>query len=209
MPPRRVLPSARALVIAVAVLVALAVAATGTVWAATRRAVAHGSRAPVSHRVAVRSSSPRTDAPRAAPRTTTPASVASRTITTTTTTTATLATLDDLDRLRARAFANRDAALFTQVYASRALLLADTQQLRRSVPAGCGLTGVRTTYRSLHVVAADGSHVVLTVTATLASSALICHGAHRSSAAGTAPTELRLELTRAGGHRRISAQRAV
>jgi hypothetical protein len=110
-----------------------------------------------------------------------------------------------LDGLRARAFAERRPALLHQVYVPGPLLTADTALLTRIVPPGCGLRGVRTGYSKVRSTAA-GARIVLTVTATLPTSDLVCAGHRRGRAAGAGPTTLRLELTHTAAGLRIAGQ---
>jgi hypothetical protein len=114
--------------------------------------------------------------------------------------------LDRLDATRAQAFATRNAALLRRVYVPGALLRADTALLARLVPAGCGLTGARTTYSALHVGRHAGRYTV-TVTASLAASRLVCHGTVRGNAPRAGPARLRLELADTSDGPRIAAQR--
>jgi hypothetical protein len=113
-------------------------------------------------------------------------------------------TLAALDAMRARAFANRDPRLLAEVYVSGPLLTADTALLRRLVPAGCTLRGVRTDYREIK---ASGSEV--TVTARLPPSQLICADRPRATVPGAGPTRLRLRLAYTAGGVRIAEQALV
>jgi hypothetical protein len=121
------------------------------------------------------------------------------------------AVLGALDSVREQAFAERRPELLTQVYASPALLAADTAQLASTVPAGCGLIGVRTGYRSPELAAPVGSapagSVAVTVTATLSPATLSCAGVVRSRTRPTGPTPLRLLLVDSGAGWRIASQR--
>lgn len=117
-----------------------------------------------------------------------------------------LSELERLDALRARAFATRDAALLNKVYVRGPLLRADAALLHRVVPAACGLAGVRTTYSDAQA-SRRGAHTVLTVTATLPPSRLVCGGTVSGRAAGTGPTRLRVELTHTRAGIRIAAER--
>lgn len=119
--------------------------------------------------------------------------------------------LTALDAVRERAFAERRPELLSQVYASPALLAADTAQLIRSVPAGCRLTGVHTGYRDPTVGAPADMvpvrSVTVTVTATLAPAILSCAGVVRSRTRPAGPTALRLRLIDSGAGWRIASQR--
>lgn len=110
-----------------------------------------------------------------------------------------------LDAERAKAFALRDARLLRQVYVPGPLLAADSNLLLRIVPAGCGLAGARTTYSGLRATS-KGRGAVVTVTARLAPSRLVCSGRLRATAAGAGPARLRLELVRTADGVRIAAQ---
>lgn len=68
------------------------------------------------------------------------------------------AILADLDAVRARAYAERDAGLLATTYAAPGLVSADTGELDRSVPAGCGLLGVTTRYTGLRLIPPDGNN---------------------------------------------------
>ncbi|WP_375489319.1 protein kinase [uncultured Jatrophihabitans sp.] len=213
--PRRRRPSARVLVVVLAVLVGLAAAAAGTVWAGARPdarrpqqgkvSASSGTSVPVSQaqsssRVATHSPEPVRPRGRGPVRAGVVAGSPA---------TSAAAALDALDRLRATAFATRDATVLRRVYASSALLAADAAQLRRTVPAGCGLAGVRTAYAQVRVLSAGATRVVVTARATLAASRLMCAGRQRGSAGGAGPTSLRLELVRASTGMQISALRAA
>jgi hypothetical protein len=113
-----------------------------------------------------------------------------------------------LDALRARAFAERDARLLGQVYVRGPLLAADTALLSRTVPQGCRLTGARTTYSAVRATP-RGQGAIVTATARLAPSQLLCAGHRRGSAAGAGPTVLQLELVPTADGLRIATQRRL
>jgi hypothetical protein len=125
------------------------------------------------------------------------------------------AELDRLDALRGQAFAERRPDLLAEVYAPGPLLAADRDVLARTVPAGCGLSGVRTAYAVSGVRQdADGS-VSVTAAATLAPSVLRCpaggSGAPTASVPGAGPSVLLIRLSPAADGSaglRISDQRA-
>jgi protein kinase-like protein len=119
-----------------------------------------------------------------------------------------VAILRGLDVIRERAFARRQASLLRQVYVSGPLLTQDSALLRRVVPAGCELIGVRTRYSALRVTSAKG-RLVLAATATLAPSTLTCNAAVAGRAAGEPPTRLRIELVPAADGYRIASQQKV
>jgi hypothetical protein len=114
--------------------------------------------------------------------------------------------LRHLDDLRAQAFARRDPAVLAEVYAPGPLLDQDRALLLRIVPPGCGLLGARTEFRDVRVAVTTAGGWSVRATAQLASSALHCAGATGGRAPGTAPTRLRIELTRATGGYRITRQ---
>ena len=103
------------------------------------------------------------------------------------------ARLAQLDGVRARAYATRDVTLLRSVYASPVLLAADTAQLRRIVPAGCGLSRATTGFTDVRT-ARSGSSTVVTAAATLAPARLLCHGASRGVTAAVPTTRLRIVL---------------
>lgn len=120
------------------------------------------------------------------------------------------AALTRLDALRERAFARRDPALLRAVYSAESLRRADSALLARIVPAGCGLIGVRTRYRDVHVVARTGDRLTVAATATLEASRLVCAAGEQARAPGTGPTRLRVQLvTGSDGRTRIAAQTEV
>jgi hypothetical protein len=112
-----------------------------------------------------------------------------------------------LARTREIAFAERNTALLAKVYLPGPLLEADAALLARIVPAGCGLVGAHTAYRDI-VVSGTQDHPVITTTATLSSSRLVCAGSQTGTARGIGPTGLRIELVRTAAGYRIAAQRA-
>jgi hypothetical protein len=85
--------------------------------------------------------------------------------------------------------------LLTGVYPSGALLTQDTQLLERLVPSGCGLQGVKTTYTNVKIVSRAAESVVVSATATLTQSMLICDGAATARAPGAGPSSLQLTLS--------------
>jgi hypothetical protein len=116
--------------------------------------------------------------------------------------------LAELAAVRERAYAQRRPDLLTGVYASPALLAADSQQLYRSVPAGCGLSGVRTGYRGLSLVTGEGTRsVAITATAFLPSAVLSCQHGGRDQTRPTGAIRLRLVLADAGDGWRIVSER--
>lgn len=117
-----------------------------------------------------------------------------------------LVELDRLDALRARAFARGDPGLLRRVYLPGRLLRADATQLTRLVPTGCGLTGVRSQFVPV-ATRHQADRDVLTVTATLHSSRLVCAGHARGTAPGTAPTRLTIALVRTNAGVRIADER--
>jgi hypothetical protein len=117
--------------------------------------------------------------------------------------------LAQLAAVRERAYAQRRPELLAGVYSSAPLLAADTRQLYRSVPAGCGLSGVRTSYQGLSLGSGAGTRSVqLSATASLPSAVLSCQGAVRGRTEPTGPLRLRLVLADAGRGWRIVSERA-
>ena len=96
-------------------------------------------------------------------------------------------------------------ALLRGVYASAALLQADTAALLRIVPSGCGLRGVRTTYHDVRVTE-GADRAVVTAQAVLPPSTLLCAGAARGEAAGVGPTAMRVVLVGPPSSARIAEQ---
>jgi Protein kinase domain len=140
--------------------------------------------------------------------------------------------LAGLAAVRERAYAQRRPDLLAGVYASAALLAADSQQLYRSVPAGCGLSGVRTGYRGLRLDSAADTRpmadnrsaadtrsvadnrsmagtrsVAVTATVSLPSAVLSCRLAVRGQTRPTGPIWLRLVLADEGRGWRIVSER--
>ena len=118
------------------------------------------------------------------------------------------ARLAALDALRGRAFAERRPDLLRAVYASSSLLRADTALLLRIVPTGCGLRGVRTTYRDVQVTE-GADRAVVTVRASLPASTLSCSGTAGGRAAGVRPVHLQLTLVGPATVARIAEQRQL
>jgi len=116
--------------------------------------------------------------------------------------------LAQLDAVRAQAYAARRPELLARVYTPGALLSADTAQLRRLVPQGCGLTGALTGYRAAGVTVA-GSRTVLTVLARLPASRLVCDGVAGPVAPAVAAQRLKVELVRTRDGPRIAAETSV
>jgi hypothetical protein len=100
-----------------------------------------------------------------------------------------------LDATRARAFATRNPDLLSEVYVGGPLLARDVALLGRLVPAGCVLTGARTIYTGVRA-APSGEHAVLSATATVQPSRLVCDGRPRESVPAGEPTPLRVVLVR-------------
>jgi hypothetical protein len=105
------------------------------------------------------------------------------------------AALARLDARRARAFATRDVRLLRSVYLPGPLLRADTAQLTRLVPAGCGLAGAHTRFTRVQV-ADHGSWAVIHAVARVPPSDLRCSGATTEHDAATRPQALRVTLVR-------------
>lgn len=118
------------------------------------------------------------------------------------------AALVALARTREKAFAERDTALLAKIYLPGPLLQADAALLAHIVPAGCGLIGAHTDYQHT-AIAGTEEHPVITTTATLSPSRLMCAGSQSGTAPGVGPTTLRIELVRTAGGYRVAAQRAM
>jgi hypothetical protein len=117
------------------------------------------------------------------------------------------AVLRELADRRAAAFALNRPQLLAGVYQSPALLAQDIDQLGSRVPAGCGLTGLRTSYRDVRVISAGQQRLELRVTASQPPAALVCAGVVRSRMLPATPTRLALILVRVGAGFRIASQR--
>lgn len=103
-----------------------------------------------------------------------------------------------LDRRRSQAYASRQPALLAGVYRSPSLLAQDTAQLTSTVPTGCQLVGLHTSYQQLSVVATD-NRLQLQVTATVTGGALTCNGTLLRRTPAAPPVRLAILLTNAGG----------
>jgi hypothetical protein len=194
---RRRGPSARISAVVGAVLLAAAILAAGLLWAGaeSRPPPPRATQAHPRQQVETSTAGGGQSAGKKSPLTTEPAATWS-------------ARLAHLDAVRAAAFSRRDARLLRQVYLPGPLLTADSALLTRLVPTGCGLAGARTTYSGVRA-ATRGQAVVLTVTARLSPSRLLCSGQQRATAPGAGPTVLRLELVRTAAGLRIAAQRGA
>jgi hypothetical protein len=117
------------------------------------------------------------------------------------------AALRRLDAVRGRAFATHRPALLRNVYLPGPLLAADTATLHRLVPAGCRLVGVRTSYSAVRIDTGPDSAVIST-TAALARSRLVCGREVRDAAAGTT-ARLRIVLRDTDAGVRIAAERRL
>ncbi len=112
-----------------------------------------------------------------------------------------------LDHARSRAYARRDPALLSRVYSSALLLARDRARLLTTVPRGCGLTGLHTTFsgvRAQRLGARTRVHARVAVHAA----ALTCRGAPREAAVSGAPTAMTIDLRRTAAGYRIEAERA-
>ena len=120
-----------------------------------------------------------------------------------------LRALRQLDRARAAAYAQRRPAQLATVYADAALRAADSKQLTDTVPAGCGLDGVRTVFGDASVERAGRAELVVVVTATLRPSRLVCGRSLRAKVAGTDPRRMRFVLGRTASGYRVISEGAV
>jgi hypothetical protein len=117
--------------------------------------------------------------------------------------------LAQLAAVRERAYAQRRPDLLAGVYSSASLLAADTQQLYRSVPEGCSLSGVHASYRELSLgVGAGTRSVQVGATVSLPAAVLSCGPAMRGQTRPTGPLRLRLVLADEGRGWRIRSERA-
>ena len=117
------------------------------------------------------------------------------------------AVLRTLADRRAEAFAHNRPDLLATVYQSPALLAQDARQLSARVPAGCGLTGLRTTYQDVTVIRTGPQRLDLQVTASQPPASLVCAGAVRGHTEPAGSTRLALRLVRVAGEFRIASQR--
>jgi hypothetical protein len=117
--------------------------------------------------------------------------------------------LASLDAARAAAFAAREPARLSGVYASPALLARDRALLLAIVPPGCGLVGVRTTYSDLRVGSATESTVSVLGRASVAASRLMCGGTAAGRAAATPEEPVRIGLIRQGSGYLINSLQAA
>ncbi len=119
--------------------------------------------------------------------------------------------LGRLDQVREQAFARRDPSELALVYSPGELLEQDTATLIGLVAPGCVLTGARTDYRSVLLVAATSdvgtakvaNTVQLLASASLAPSVLTCGGATSRNVGGIASAALQIELTRTSSGRYV------
>ena len=77
------------------------------------------------------------------------------------------------------------------------------------MPAGCGLTGLRTGYTDLTVTSSTSRRIEVRVTASQPPATLLCDGTVRSRTLPAAPARLAVTLLRVGEEFRIAAQRAT
>ena len=118
-----------------------------------------------------------------------------------------VALLRQLADRRAAAFASNRPELLAGVYQSPGLLAEDTALLSSRVPAGCGLSGFRTTYADVTVVSTTAQRIEVRVTASQPPATLVCEGTVRGRLLPAAPARLAVSLSRAGTEFRIAAQR--
>lgn len=111
-----------------------------------------------------------------------------------------------LDQRREQAFATRDPIALAAVYTSASLLSQDRATLRRTVPLGCRLTGLRTNYDAVRLGRASTASAVLRVTASLVSGKLRCPGEPALSTRAREPVTMTVRLSRRGADYGIAAQ---
>jgi hypothetical protein len=112
-----------------------------------------------------------------------------------------------LDHARSQAYARRDPALLTRVYSSALLLARDRDRLLTTVPRGCGLTGLHTTFsgvRAQRLGARTRVHARVVVHAAT----LACRGAPKEPAVPGRPTAMTIDLRHTADGYRIEAERA-
>jgi hypothetical protein len=119
------------------------------------------------------------------------------------------AVLRQLADRRSVAFALNRPDLLTGVYQSGPLLTRDVELLGSRVPAGCGLTGLRTDYRQVTVTGIGTQRLEVRATASQPPATLVCAGALRGRTASAAPARLALSLVRVGREFRIASQRRL
>ncbi|MCW2527224.1 MAG: Serine/threonine protein kinase [Pseudonocardiales bacterium] len=112
-----------------------------------------------------------------------------------------------LDAQRERAYATNDPALLAGVYAPGSLLDQDTATMTRSVPAGCRVVGLRTTYAGVVALAQTDTGATIRATATLAPAAVTCANTVSTHTPARTATELTIELVTAEGGYRIAGLR--
>jgi hypothetical protein len=115
--------------------------------------------------------------------------------------------LVDLDAHRERAFATGDPSLLAGVYAPGSLLDQDTATMIHSVPAGCRVVGLRTTYAGVVALARTDAGATIRATATLAPAAVTCGSTISTHTPARPPTELTIELVTATDGYRIAGLR--
>ncbi|SDJ12900.1 Serine/threonine protein kinase [Frankineae bacterium MT45] len=124
--------------------------------------------------------------------------------------------LETLDQLREQAYATNDPDVFDEIYDSASLRHQDAALLASLAPPGCRLVGVSTTFTDVHAEATvppgrDGTtapptELVVSSSASLAPSRLVCGSVERGQVPGQASLRLRTTLRRVGAGYRISAQ---
>ncbi len=117
------------------------------------------------------------------------------------------AVLRQLADRRSAAFELNRPELLSGVYQSAALLAQDVGLLGSRVPAGCGLTGLRTEYRQVNVTSAGPRRLEVRATASQPPATLVCAGTVRGRTLAAAPARLALSLVRVGQGFRIASQR--
>ncbi len=110
-----------------------------------------------------------------------------------------------LDRARSRAYARRDPALLTEVYSSALLLARDRGRLLTTVPRGCALTGLHTTFSEVRAPRL-GSRTRVHARVAVRGAKLACSGAPSVPATSGAPVAMTIELRRTADGYRIDAE---
>ncbi len=112
-----------------------------------------------------------------------------------------------LDHARSRAYARRDPTLLTQVYSSALLLARDRTRLLTTVPRGCALTGLRTTFSEVQAPPLS-SRTRVHARVAVHGATLACRGAPSEPAVPGSPVAMTIELRRTAGGYRIDAEHA-
>lgn len=158
------------------------------------RAVGHDASSRAAEPAPATSTAPQPASPDRAPTSARPAATEIR------------AVLRGLDGTRARAFAARDPALLGRVYSSPLLIARDRAVLLRTVPRGCGLTGLHTSFGAVHTERPDGLVRVVHARVAVGAATLVCGGRPAARATPGRPVAMRIELRRTAAGYRIASE---